>query len=210
MDPVTIAALIGAAGSIGGSLISKGGSKETKIQRSQKKLIDQLMNSVSGQGPYSDLFNMDEAAFQKSYVEPAKSRFRNQIAPQIQQEYIASGQQRGTGLDDTLARAGVDMDQLINQEYMKYQQQAQQNKMSVIQSILNQSQGAAPQQSFGQDAGQAVGGYLASDAFSNSVNNYMYQQPNQQYGNQQQGFNQPSAFPQQGRYPQPPRKGFAP
>src|SRR5688572_31554021 len=53
----------------------------------------------SGQGEFSDLFNFDQDLFTKSFIEPAQAKFRNQIAPQIQQQYIASGQQRGTGLD---------------------------------------------------------------------------------------------------------------
>src|SRR3954471_24933150 len=100
--------LISAAASAGASWLGGQGSapKETKMQKTQRKLVDQLIASLSGSGPFSDLFNSDESVFQKSFVDPAKSLFNNQIAPQIQQQFIASGQQRGSGLDDQLLRAG--------------------------------------------------------------------------------------------------------
>jgi hypothetical protein len=132
--------LIGAtAGGIGGLF---GGDKETPMQGKQRELIDQLLGSLGGSGPYSDLFSADEGAFQKSFVDPAKAMFSHQIAPQIQQQYIAGGQQRGTGMEDTLTRAGVDLDQMLNQNYMQFMQQGQQNKLGAINSIL--SQGAGP------------------------------------------------------------------
>src|SRR6185295_13327016 len=90
--------LLQAAGSVAsGYLTGQGANKETKTQKTQRKLIDQLIASLtSGEGPFADLFNMDENAFQKSFVDPAKAMFNNQISPMIQQQYIASGQQRGT------------------------------------------------------------------------------------------------------------------
>lgn len=176
MDPITMALLsagTSALGSIGGGMLSNSGDSETKMQRKQRKLIDDLLASLKGNGSYNDLFQSDYDSFQKSYVDPAKSMFKNQIAPQIQQSYIASGQQRGTGLDDTLARAGVDMDQLLNQEYMKYQQGIMDRKQNTINSILGSGSGAQNPQSFASSAGQATGGYLASQGFRESSNDIL-------------------------------------
>lgn len=98
--------LINAAAAVGSSYLSRDkGTKRSKLDKNKEQLINQLLASLSGEGQFSDLFAMDENAFQKSFVDPAKSMFSNQIAPQIQQSYIASGQQRGTGLDDTLTRS---------------------------------------------------------------------------------------------------------
>ncbi len=164
--------LIGAASSgLSGWLTGQGANKETKTQKTQRKLIDQLINSLtSGEGPFADLFNMDENAFQKSFVDPAKAMFNNQISPMIQQQYIASGQQRGTGLDDTLTRAGVDLDTLINQHLMNYQQKALDRKQGTINSILGAGSGV-PQRSSGQDIMSGLGGYLSSPAFADSTAN---------------------------------------
>jgi hypothetical protein len=166
MDPATatlIAAAIGAGGSIGGGILSKSGQKETKLQKTKRNLIDQLIASLSGQGPYSDLFSTDEAAFKKSFIDPAKSTYKNQIAPQIQQSYIASGQQRGTAMEDQLLRAGVDLDQMLNQNYLTFQNQGKDRMANILNSILGQGSGA-PAGAASNPTGQAIGGFLSSDA----------------------------------------------
>ena len=164
-----ITALISAAGSMGSAALGRRKSQETPMQKKQQELVDQLLGSLQGGGPFSDLFNVDEGTFQKSFVDPMKQKFESQIAPQIQQQYIASGQQRGTGLDDTLARAGVNMDQLLNQYYAQMQQGAQKNQMTAFNTILNQGAGAAPEQSIGSAMGQGIAGYMGSDNFGKGM-----------------------------------------
>jgi hypothetical protein len=193
-------ALINAAGSIGGGILSsQGAGKETKIQKRQRRLIDKLITSLEGDGPYSDLFNSDEGAFQKSFVEPAQRMFRDQVAPQIQQQYIAGGQQRGTGLDDTLTRAGVDLDSMLNQQYYQFTQDAMNRKQGAMNSILGSGSGAGNDNSQGQNLMQATGGYLSSDAFSDAVSGIF--KPGQSQSTA------PSNAPGSGV---PPRKGYAP
>lgn len=193
-----IPAAISAAGSIGGGFLAGRGQGESRMQRTQRKLVDKLLGSLNGEGPYKDLFSFDENTFQKSFVEPAKSRFRNQIAPQIQQEYIQSGQQRGTGLDDQLLRAGVDLDQLLNQHMYQAQEAAKQRGAGAIGNVFGVG-GAPAQLTGGQAFGQSVGGYLSSPAFGEAL----------------KGFNQPAtAQAQQPNVftppPQPTRKGYLP
>jgi len=134
--------ILGAA-AIGGLAYGFGGKqdKASPGQLQKQDLLDELLRSIKGEGQFSDLFNMDDAGFQKSFVDPAKSMFQNQIAPQIQQSFISSGQQRGTGLDDTLTRAGVDMDQILNQQFAQMQQQAEQSKLGAINKILGTDSG---------------------------------------------------------------------
>lgn len=169
IDDALLAAGITAAGSIGGGWLSGQGNKESKMQKTKRKLIDQLLDSVNGNGPYSDLYSFDENTFNKSFVEPAQAKFRNQIAPQIQQQYIASGQQRGTGLDDQLLRAGVDLDSEINKHMYQAQQDAMNRKQSAFNAALGAGDGAPPQQSGWQNLGQATAGYLSSPAFAQTV-----------------------------------------
>lgn len=164
-----VAAGIGAVGSIAsGYFSSKGQGKESKIQKQKRHLVDDLLASLGGGGKYGDLYKTDDEAFQRSFVDPAKARFRNQEAPQIQQQYIASGQQRGTGLDDQLLRAGVDMDQLLNQHYATFQENAKNRQMNTINSIFGVGSGEAKPSS-GDRLGQSVGGYLGSTGFSDAV-----------------------------------------
>lgn len=180
----------------GASYLSGQGNaaKETKMDKTKRKLVDQLLASLTGEGPYSDLYNKDENAFQKSFVEPAQSMFRNQIAPQIQQQFIASGQHRGTGLDDQLLRAGVDLDSMLNQQFYQFGQDSLNRKQNTINSILNGGSGAANETSAGQDIMSGLGGYLQSPGFADSTANLFKSTP------------QPAAAAPQA----PPRRGFAP
>ncbi len=193
-----IAAAISAAGSIGGGILGKQGSQETKTQKQQRELVDDLIASLKGGGSYNDLFSSDYETFQKSYVEPAKSLFKNQIAPQIQQQYIATGQQGGSGLEDQLLRAGVDMDQLLNQQYGQFQENALNRKYNAMNSILSQGSGAPNAQTTGQAAAQVGAGYLSSEGFQTNLDSILdyYKNKNQStasndvFGSVRKGFAQ--------------------
>lgn len=163
----------GVLGALGSALTGRSNPQETEMQQKQRQLVDQLISSLNGEGPFSDLFSRNEDTFNKNFAEPARQRFKNQIAPQIQQSYIASGQQRGTGLQDSLTRSGVDIDQLINSEYMNYINQGNQNKFSAINSILGSGPGVAQPQSYGEAALQGAGGYLTSNRFSSDIDNIL-------------------------------------
>lgn len=165
-------AAIGAFGSIAGGLLAgqSGGNKETKLQKSKRKLFDQMLASLNGDGPYSDLFNFDEAMFKKSFTDPAINKFKNQISPQIQQQYIASGQQRGTGLEDTLTRAGVDMNSMLDQHLYQAQQDAINRKSGAINGMLNMGDGAQNTPTTGQNLMSSLSGYLASPSFAQNAN----------------------------------------
>jgi hypothetical protein len=163
--------LIQAGASALGGALSGGGNKETKMQKTQRKLVDQLLASLGGDGPYSGLYSPDNDTFQKSFVEPAQAKFRNQIAPEIQQQYIASGQQRGTGLDDQLLRAGVELDSLLNSHLADFQQNAFNRQQNSIGSILGMGSGAPNQPSMGQNALSGLGGYFGSESFGKTASN---------------------------------------
>jgi len=173
MDPATammLSSAVSAGGNILGGVLGNPGNQETRMQRTKRKLVDQLLDSLkNGGGAFGDLFNADEAAFNKGVRDPMMSNFRNNTAPQIQQQFIASGQQRGTGLEDTLTRAGVDMDSLINQHLMSFKDNAMNRKQNTINAILGMDSGAPNAMSAGQAATQATGGFLSSDSFSNMV-----------------------------------------
>ena len=195
MWAAAIPAAIQAAGSIAGGYLSSRGNKESETQRTQRKLVDKLISSLSGKGQFSDLYSTDESAFQKSFVEPAQARFRNQIAPQIQQQYIAGGQQRGTGLEDQLLRAGIDLNSLLNESYLGYQEKGKDRMQNTISNILGLGSGAPPEQSIAQNLAQSTGGYLASDAFKGGISDIY------------QAYNKQPSQPAQIAMP-PVRKGF--
>lgn len=190
MSPLVISALISAAASVGSSVLGNQAPKETKIQKQQRRLIDQLIDGLGGQGQFSDLFQTDPEAFKKSFEDPAMAQFQNRTAPGIQQQFIASGLQRGTGLDDSLTRAGVDMQSMLNSEYMKFLQGGLDRKQNILGNILGQGAGVGPGLSTGEAAMQGTAGYLSSDSFSNSLDKILeqYNKPGAQAEPNRPGF----------------------
>ncbi|MDP2652184.1 MAG: hypothetical protein Q8O94_03540 [bacterium] len=169
MNPAIIAALITAAGSMGGAAIGASGrGKETSIQKQQRKTIDQILAGIQGQGPYANMFSVDRDLFKQTVEDPMMETFRNRGIPQIQQSYIASGQQRGTGMDDTLTRAGVDLQGMVSEQYGKYVNDAMNRRVSALGNVTGAGAGFSPDTSASTGA-QAVGGYLASDDFGKMV-----------------------------------------
>jgi len=192
MDPLTIALLssaVSAGGSALGGLFGKKPATpkpqwltppETELGKTKKNLVDDLLASLKGNGSFNDLFNGNQEAFQKSFVDPAKNLFNNQIAPQIQQNAIYSGQQRGSGLDDTLARAGVNLDDMLNSHYAQFQQNAQNNQMNGISQILGQGEPQAQLYTGGNRAqssmsgiGQGIAGFFGGGGAQNSIDNIL-------------------------------------
>ena len=199
MDPATISLILsalGAGGSALGGLFGRKRGQETQTQQTQKATIDQILQGIEGEGPYASLFSADPETFQQYYVDPAKSMFEKQIAPQIQQEFIQSGQHRGTGLDDTLTRAGVDLDLSLAQQYGQFQENALQRQMAGLGGVLGQGPGAAPSQSRGSAAGQGFAGYLASPGFSTGLSEILDQYSNRGLGAQQSGISGRRGFSQ--------------
>lgn len=190
MSPLVISALISAAASVGSSVLSNQSPKETRIQKQQRKLIDQLISGLGGQGQFADLFQNDPEAFKKSFEQPAMAEFSNRTAPAIQQQFIQSGLQRGTGLQDQLSRAGVDMQALLNKEYMNFYQSGQNRKTNLLNSILGQGAGVGPGLSTGEAAAQGTAGFLASDSFANSLDKILeeYNKPGAQAQPDRPGF----------------------
>lgn len=168
-----LSAALPALGAAGAGFLGRQESQETPIQAQQRQVIDQLLGSLSGSGPFSHLFQADDEAFQKSFVDPARSRFENVTSPQIQQQFIASGQHKGTGLEDTLTRAGVDMDTLLNQQFGQFQSDALNRQIQALTGILGQGAGAAPAQSGGSAALQGLAGFLKTDDFGSSINDIL-------------------------------------
>lgn len=191
MDPVTaglITSGVSAAGQgILGGFANRSQNKadralnkaSTRFQEKKYQLVDDLINSISGNGRFSHLFNTNEAAFQKSFVDPAKAMFKNQIAPQIQQQSIAGGMQDSSMLDDQLLRAGIDLDQMLNQQYMQFQNQGTDRAMNAISGALGTS--PTPYRSASPTSANsmlgAASGFLDSQGFSDFLTGAMTKKP---------------------------------
>lgn len=178
---------IGAIGSVASGWFNrKKKQKDDPTRQGQAQNINNILQGLSGQGPYAHLFKADQNTFQNSYVQPQLDMWNNQIAPQIQQQYIQSGQQKGTGIDDALARSGYDMTRSLNQDYGNFQNSAMNRQMQGISQIGGPQQGAPQDQ--GNQFNQALGGYLGGTAFTGGLESILNalsprsQQQQQNYG----------------------------
>ena len=142
-------------------------TKEVKKPKFQRDLIDQVLQGVRGEGEFANLFSSDQEGFQKSVADPLLEQFRTQTAPQIQQSFIQSGQQRGTPLESSLARAGLDVQGQINQLFQQFQNQGQNRQANAINSLIGIPQ---PQTTSGlTTTGAAIKGFESSKALPDIV-----------------------------------------
>ena len=174
-----IAAGVTAAGAIGASWLANQNKKEpkvkeTELERQRRHLLSDVIKSVkTGKGKYADLFNFDEDAFQKSYVEPAMARYQNQVAPAINNQFFGRSGGRNSGQQDQLIRAGVDMNQLLNEAYASQKEAVLNRKMEALGLTSGANTGQPSYSGGGYSAGQSAkigaANYLSSDAFGKNI-----------------------------------------
>jgi hypothetical protein len=160
-----IPALIQAAAAAGAGYLSRDKGKSlSKIEKRKVGLLDQILDAAKGQGPLAGLVAGDEDAFQRSIVQPAQQKFQDVTAPGIQQQFISSRLQRGTGLDDALSRAGIDMDTLMNQQFLEYMNSNKDRMMQLITGALGANPPTATPGRSGLE-GSALGltGYIGGE-----------------------------------------------
>lgn len=107
--------------------------KVSRLTGGQDDLLNNLMMGLQGQGPMAGLFGVDQQSFQNSFVDPMMRQFEQRTAPAIQQRFIASGGARGSNVQDTLTRAGADVQGQINQKLAELISQAQNRAMQGAQ-----------------------------------------------------------------------------
>ncbi len=157
----------GLASGAAGGLFSKFGTKQRDTTpKFQKQLIDQLLQGLQGQGPLASMFQTDQGAFQTSVADPLLQQFQQQTAPEIQQKFIASGQQRGTPLESSLTRAGTDVQSKINELFLPFQQGAQNRQQQAIQQLLGFSPSSETDIT---PFGGAAAGFLQSGGIENII-----------------------------------------
>lgn len=167
--PVLLQAALAAGGGILGR---EKGKPLTTEQKRQNELAKLIIDAVTGKGgPFADLVNLDEEAFQRSVVDPSLQRFESQIAPDIQQNFIASRLQRGTGLNDALARAGVDLQSQIDQSYLDFLNKGDDRMIALLGAALGFNPfSPTPAQSILEAAGQGLSGFGSKFDFQKLFN----------------------------------------
>ena len=146
-----------------GTLFGKSpGIKQQRFQQytpEQMQGLNQMFQGLmGGTGAFSDLFGEFDPTrtanvFERGVAEPAMRNFQQRVQPGIMQAFADQG--ASSGLANSLATAGQDMQQNLNAQLEMFMNQARmqnmQNRMGGLQSFL----GAQPYQNMYSQTGQA-------------------------------------------------------
>lgn len=142
--------------------VKKAGTLSPEQEQLSKLITEGLAN---GTGPLADIFGFNEENFQKGVEQPALKNFQENILPQIQEKFIAGNQVLGSGMRRGQLKAATDLQSQLSQLRYGAQNQALQNKLTGINSLLGtraveniyapSSQGIV--QGFVKGAGQGLG-----------------------------------------------------
>lgn len=111
--------------------------KMNNLNTGQENILDQILAGLMGQGgPFAGMFGeFDPTAttnmFEQGVAAPAMRNFQQRVIPSIMQSFADQG--ASSGLSNSLATAGRDMEENLNSQLAQYlwqaQMQHQQNRM---------------------------------------------------------------------------------
>lgn len=173
----------GLAGLFGGGQKQKKAKKRDTLDKNQKRLFQQYNDAISGKGPLAGLFNFDTAGananFDQNVSRPAYRKFQENIIPGITGQFRQGNIGNSSYTGEALGRAGRDVQEGLDAQRSDYifkgQQQANQNKIHGIDSILNTQTFAyeRPQEGGGNDIDAILGkvGPVAADYWADYIKN---------------------------------------
>lgn len=118
----------------GGKNKVKKASLLTKEQQDLYNLIQEGLEN--GTGPFADIFNFNEEAFQKGVSEPAMKQFKEQTLPELQEKFIGGGAAYGSGRQRAEGRAATDLQSKLAELMYGARNQTAQNKLTGAQTLL--------------------------------------------------------------------------
>ncbi len=134
------------AGSLFGGIFGKKKKpkKVSTLDKPQTELYGDYVNSIRGQGPFSNLYNYDvsgaNANFDKNVARPAYRGFQENIIPGITGQYRSNNLMGSSYSGEALGRAGRNVQESLDAQRSNMQFQGQEsankNKMAGIQHIL--------------------------------------------------------------------------
>lgn len=108
---------------------------QTKDQKVMQKLIQQGL--TKDKGPLADLFgSFDEAAFKQGVTDPSIKEFQEKILPQLQEQFINSGQTLSTGFGKAQLQAGNDLQSKLAQLMYQAREGQKQNRIGGVNTAL--------------------------------------------------------------------------
>lgn len=137
----------GAAGLFGKKKRKKKPKKLSTLDPKQQQLYNDYIDSLSGQGPYSDMyqFNPEQAGevFDKSVARPAYRSYEENVIPKITGQYRSGNIMNSSYSAEALARSGRDVQESLDAERAKAMYQGQQDVYNRRQAAMDKILGTS-------------------------------------------------------------------
>lgn len=92
----------------------------------------------NAQGAFSSLFQpFSEENFQQSVVNPTMQTYKQQILPQMQQQFVDANASSSSALNQALAQSAGDVSNLLAGQRLSMQQNASQNQLGGLGALIN-------------------------------------------------------------------------
>lgn len=112
------------------------------VSKQQQEFLDWIQQGIaSGEGPLADIFGkFNEGEFQKGVAEPQIKRFKEELLPQLQEQFISGNQLMGSGFQRAQAKAGTDLQSKLAELMYAAKQQHKQNQIGGVNTALGTQQ----------------------------------------------------------------------
>jgi hypothetical protein len=117
--------------------------KTQDLRTEEQKMLQALIEEglTKGTGPFADIFGeFDENAFQEGVANPALKNFKENILPQIQEQFIAGNAVQGSGLQRAKVKGATDLQSKLAELMYGAQQKQNENRLSGL-GLINNAQG---------------------------------------------------------------------
>lgn len=129
--------------------------KEKDNRTEEQKTLQALIKEglENGTGPFADIFgSFDKQAFEEGVSGPAMKNFKENILPQIQEQFIAGNAVQGSGLQRAQVKGATDLQSKLAELMYGAQQKQAENKINGL-NLINNAQG---KQSYVQEGSKGL------------------------------------------------------
>lgn len=109
------------------------------LSKGQEDLNSLIMEALkSGEGPLADIFGQfNPEAFNQGVSKPAMENFKNEILPQLHEQYIGSNRGLSTARGAAATKAGSDLQSKLAALLYQAQEQHKQNRIGGVNTAFN-------------------------------------------------------------------------
>lgn len=116
----------------------KGKNKQLETKTKEQKQLGKLITQglTKDKGPLADLFGQfNEEEFKEGVTDPQIKQFQEKILPQLQEQFVNSGQVLSTGFGKAQLQAGNDLQSKLAELMYNAKQGQKQNRMSGVNTL---------------------------------------------------------------------------